>query len=345
MEASPRAVLLGEPITLIVTPDPGYALESLTVTDGSNNPILMDDDYTFNMPDGDVFVRASFKQVSPVFAGYRLRLSGILGLRYFMSMPNGFDDDGAKMTFTIEGATQTVTQYTEETLSGTTYRVYECGVHAYQMAADIEAVFSYGTKESVTNVYSVKEYLDDIKEGDYSGNAKNLVDATRAYGHYIQPYLHDVNGTTHAALDYSGTVDVEAARNGAEDYAFTLVTVNGDYIASARYFLTLSASTSLNVQVTVKDSVAEQLSFFLDGSACTPTASDNTYTFRVPNIAANNLGVPHTMTVKAGDTTVFDLNVSCMSYVNTVLSKSSPTEHELNAMAAMYHYFKAAEAY
>jgi hypothetical protein len=34
-----------------------------------------------------------------------------------------------------------------------------------------------------------------------------------------------------------------------------------------------------------------------------------------------------------------------MSFVNTVLSKSSPTEHELNAMAAMYHYFKAAEAY
>lgn len=345
VEASPRAVLLGEPITLIVTPDPGYALESLTVTDELDNAIEMIDDYSFIMPDGEVFVTASFKQVSPVFAGYRLRLSGILGLRYFMSMPKGFDDDGAKMTFTIEGATQTVTQYTEETLSGTTYRVYECGVHAYQMAADIEAVFSYGTEESVTNVYSVKEYLDDIKEGDYSGNAKNLVDATRAYGHYIQPYLHDVNGTTHAAMDYDGSaVDVDAAQNGAKDYALKC-SIDKDHVASTQYHLTVSASTSLNVEIALKDGVTGDVSVTLDDVSYRPSVSGNTYKIVLPHIAANNLGDKHSLTLQVGGNEVFSTDkLSAIAHVNTVLTYSKD-QNEKNAMAALYHYYQAADAY
>ena len=49
----------GETVTLNITPDAGYALENLTVTDGDGNDVPVANN-AFTMPNGDVTVRATF---------------------------------------------------------------------------------------------------------------------------------------------------------------------------------------------------------------------------------------------------------------------------------------------
>ena len=49
----------GETVTLNITPDAGYALENLTVTDGDGNDVSVANN-AFTMPNGDVTVRATF---------------------------------------------------------------------------------------------------------------------------------------------------------------------------------------------------------------------------------------------------------------------------------------------
>ena len=51
----------GTTVTLTVTPEKGYGLNSLTVTDSDNQSIEVSNDYTFTMPDDDVTVTADFK--------------------------------------------------------------------------------------------------------------------------------------------------------------------------------------------------------------------------------------------------------------------------------------------
>ena len=59
--ASKASAYEGEEVTLTVTPDPGYKLRSLTVTDGSDNEVMVNDN-RYIMPGSDVTVSAVFEQ-------------------------------------------------------------------------------------------------------------------------------------------------------------------------------------------------------------------------------------------------------------------------------------------
>ena len=64
VELSPRFAETGDPVTLTATPDAGYALSSLTVTDRSGREVELtknpDGTYSFRMPRGGVNVKAVF---------------------------------------------------------------------------------------------------------------------------------------------------------------------------------------------------------------------------------------------------------------------------------------------
>jgi uncharacterized repeat protein (TIGR02543 family) len=53
-------VLEGNIVTLTITPDSGYRLDSLTIKDAGNNDVSLLSDYTFKMPASDVTVFATF---------------------------------------------------------------------------------------------------------------------------------------------------------------------------------------------------------------------------------------------------------------------------------------------
>ena len=61
---SPVSAAAGDAVTITVTPDKGYTLESITVTDSKGNELKLTDKgngkYTFPMPDGRAVVTATF---------------------------------------------------------------------------------------------------------------------------------------------------------------------------------------------------------------------------------------------------------------------------------------------
>ena len=69
VRVSPSRASRGSTVTITVTPDEGYELESLTVLDSWDNEITLTDKgdgkYTFTMPSGKVTVEASFAEIAP----------------------------------------------------------------------------------------------------------------------------------------------------------------------------------------------------------------------------------------------------------------------------------------
>ena len=64
--SSHKTASKGTTVTLTVTPDEGYELDTLTVTDGSGNKVSVaekDGKYTFTMPASKVTVKAAFAEV------------------------------------------------------------------------------------------------------------------------------------------------------------------------------------------------------------------------------------------------------------------------------------------
>ena len=69
--ASPSSASSGTPVTITVTPDEGYELEKLTVTDSKGSEVKLTDKgngkYTFDMPNTKVEIRAVFRKIAPVW--------------------------------------------------------------------------------------------------------------------------------------------------------------------------------------------------------------------------------------------------------------------------------------
>ena len=106
-------------------------------------------------------------------------------------------------------------------------------------------------------------------------------------------------------------------------------------------------TTKLNLEINLKEApaAAEALTLTVDGQTKTPALNGTACRVVIPDIAANNLGVPHTVVLSYEETDIFAIEVSVMSYVHTVLSRSNPQADELNAMAALYAYYQKALAY
>ena len=63
VEADKTTAKEGDTVTLTVTPDDGYVLGTLTVTDASNKAVTVDSNNTFKMPASNVTVKATFTQL------------------------------------------------------------------------------------------------------------------------------------------------------------------------------------------------------------------------------------------------------------------------------------------
>lgn len=66
LEADKTTAKSGETVTLTVSPDGGYALEELTVTDASGASVTVNSDNTFTMPASNVTVSATFKALPKI---------------------------------------------------------------------------------------------------------------------------------------------------------------------------------------------------------------------------------------------------------------------------------------
>ena len=362
------------PVTIDIVPEDGYKLGGVRVSSGEN--LTYDGtSIQFSSVVEDVFVELSFEMdeqtalENPRIAYCSLVLGGVPTLRYYVQVPEGFAGTDAFMTFSLNRRNDRTAALSESryvtTVNGMEINAYyfDCPVYAYQMADTITAVFAWtegGTAHTVTDSgYSVQTYLNDIISADagtYSSEAVALATAARNFGHCVQPYLAGLNGWT-VGTEYAeitgASVDVGGAKSAVAAHAFTL----GDSIPglslvkNVQYYLILTDSTTLHFTLQLKNAPEEAVTARLavEGEETAHTAvtalGNNTYEVTVSGIAANNLDVKRHVEFFVGDTEVFDISASVLSYLNTMLSNAGASAEEQQALASMYYYWAAAEAY
>ena len=197
--ASPTSAEAGATIALTVTPDAGYVLDALTVTDASSNTVTVTDN-TFTMPASDVTVTATFKLNEKPAATLTLSKNGetedITGNKQddVITLPTTIDNDCVKQFVGWSADANCATapeyapgaSYTLTSTSQTLYAVYATvgGGEETTVSVDMETYAtdnswgsssSDGQKEIVIN----SDVKAVISEGGNSGKYYN--DGVRIY--------------------------------------------------------------------------------------------------------------------------------------------------------------------
>lgn len=340
----------GTTVTLDVIPNRGCALvaDSLTYSMAGGQPAAIENG-KFTMPAGDVTVTATFeaRDTIPKIVENVLELDGTLNLYYHLKVPEGFNGEGAKMTFSLSG--QTI-PFNKATKAGDYYE-FPCRVYVYQMADPITATFTYqenGETKTVTDTYSVKEYLDDVLRKDTTTVTANVVNALRNYGYYIQRYLR-LFGLSYKEMPKGGNpdVDLDSAIAGSAGNAIDTASTYVDYqkIKNLGILLNINSGTDLKFEFNLVAGVSGPVTAKVgEEDEVVINPKNNAYTVAKKNIAANNLDVPFEFIVNVGNEKAFTTTASVMNYIAIVLSNTD-NDDEAKAMAALYEYWVAAKAY
>ena len=290
--------------------------------------------------------------IDPGITGVSLVLDGSLDMRFYVAVPTDFDSTGAHMTFTVPDADGRVIDisYADAEIDANGEKIFSCPVYSIEMAKEIQAEFFYGEGSKAEASCSVKRYLDSITGGD----AYDLAVATKNYGHYMQLYLAGLHGfnleTDYPAIDAGSEITAPIAASELFDYARVVNTRAGS-VEAVSYFLTLGETTKLSLRLrftSAPGSVSAVVTANNDTETVASTVkalSDTTYLIEIPNIAANNLGAAYHVTVTADDDTAYDISLSALSYVYTMLNANRGNADEDLAFTALYNYYAAADAY
>ncbi len=296
----------------------------------------------------------------PAFASHSVLLSGEIGVNFYMDLSGLSETQKAAsyMVFTVNGREQSDAFDAGHTNPSTgTYYGFTCLVSSIEMADTITAVFHYCGDRTVSQSYSVKDYVDYVNQNpnQYSESERTLVAALGNYGARVQPFLAAGNGWTLGTDHVSMTSSTNYSEreyseiNSATAASAFFKDTGSSQVTKVSFSMDLQSKTSLYVFFKVNASYRGAVSATLDGAAVSPVRQlDGRYRVTVPSIAAHELGTTHTIVFSAGgDCTV---TVSALSYVNAVLNSSSVTFNNnangaYDAMASLYRYYAAADSY
>ena len=331
----------GETVTLTITPDPGYELDTLTVVNDYNETIEVTDN-TFEMTIWEAKVTATFKEApTPVatFTAHKLLLSGEIGVMFKVTFTDATNVEGSYVTFTYADGRGSVTrQMSDATQVDDVTYWFTAYINALELNDAITATLHCGDA-TVEDSYVAMTYIEAARTA-LASNTKliALIDALQNYGHYLQAsgWADQLTHETIPACSTLGADDIAAARDGVADMAVVKELENSG-VTEATISLTLNSQTRLNVTVTLDEGVTMT-------STQGEELSDGRYRFTTVKIGPRNLGKVYTITVTT-DVGTAKVKASPMSYVYAVLNAASMTEAQQLAMAAYYNYYLAASAY
>ena len=345
-----KTAIEGETVTLNVTPDEGYKLKSLTVTDASENEIVVKSN-RFTMPAENVTVNAEFTELDeskPEFYGHSLVLDGAIGLNFYVYIPENMAD-GAYMTFTVNGCEtmQTISNSCTRMINGVKYYYGICYTTTMEMADDITATLHYSDDQTISDTYSISEYFEDSKNESFDEYTTSLIESISVYGEYAQKYLVAVHGINkYNAI--SGLFElndgyVTFAKEILKNYELEKGENNSD-ITNIGYRLDLRSRTTLEVAVQLPEDYTGTVSATIEGENEPVLAlKNNTYSVKITNIPAQSLGTPCeiTFTTDSGSWTV---KVSALTYANKLINNPD-NEYAEMAMTALFYYSFMAASY
>ena len=336
----------GEDVTLTVTPDSGYIIGTVTVTDAAGNKLYFNGS-TFAMPDSDVTVEAAFTDTATAYedgfgeklAGYSISLRGNIGVNFYMELSADIArSETAYMRFTIPGNTvteQTVYVRSAETraINGKTYYIFPCSVAAKNMTSEIKARMADGARCGTEYSYSVKDYADYLL-AHTDGNEKfakaaPVVRAIISYGAYAKEYFDKTD-----TLGNLGSVAIDSK------YADFTNTVPADLAVFDGATLSLKSETTLSLYFRSE----KDLSFACDGMTVEKAQVDGCQVARIRGINSGKLLNSFTLTVSSNDSSA-TLTYSPMNYCYQVLNSETQNNRLMNVVKSLYLNAEAANEY
>ena len=319
--------------------------------------------YTVNviMPDADITITPVW-EMTPTFTTHSLVLSGLIGVNFFMNLPDAAEVDysDSYMEFSISGKDGSVSSDSfnpaDNGASGSAYG-FTCYVNSIQMADEITATFHYGDGKTLSETYSVAQYVKDFEKQRENFDAATIkaVEAIADYGHFMQPLLSQFRGwtigTDHAEMPgVSPTLvseeNIATLREAVADHAFTW-DVGKSQIADLTFNLTLDSSTTLRIFLTPEEGYTGEITAYL-GNGTENVAvkqANGTYLVTIPDIPAHMLGQKYLIHGEADGE--YYVTLSALTYINAVLDipEYSGNMDMLEAMYALYQYYQAVMDY
>ena len=297
------------------------------------------------------------------FSGASLTLGSEISINFYMDLTDEARRNGT-MTFDIGGRTVTLkgadAGYNTEKME----YCFSIPLTVLEMAETVTAVFEYSGVEYVKE-YSVKEYIEAILGGSYSGETKLLVRKIANYGYYAQIYLEslhssviivdpdvDPDGGYDRMIHFGNTaegdfdVNVAAAKEALADHK---VTVSGESENFSLYGSTVYFDSATALNYYVRSLNGEKPDAACNGKTVTVTgykgyqsaADEKVYIVSVKDIFATELADDICVSVN-GEIT---LTGSVFAYCNAVMTRDGQTDAAKNAMAAFCEYYLAAQEY
>lgn len=265
------------------------------------------------------------------FGGATLSLGGNIGVNFYMELDNSvISDSNAYMQFELPDGTMVSEQVKDAEVSlvdGNEYYVFSCEVSAKEMSDKITAKMISGNNTlSKEYTYSVKEYADNLLDGDYTSEEKNLVNAMLSYGNYAKAYFSKNNLTASTELN-NVTTDILSGYAGK---------TSGTLSDGVKYYgssLLLESDTKLRHYFKVADGT-DVSGYNFSGN------KGNYYYIDIADIPSHMLD--QTKNVTIGDYTI---SYSPLSYAYAVMNSENSDENLRNVVKALYLYNQAAVAY
>ena len=348
-----------------------YGFSMIQVRRGSVSTYSGMESYQTTLDSAVVSVSSAQEETrQPSFRNQSLLLSGQIGVNFYMDLPDleGVDYSQSYMTFEIgHGPVTERDGYDPGFMNATgEYHGFTCYVNSIQMAEPVTAVFHYeqgGEEKSVEKSYSVSDYFNAFDNAVSNGSITDetticLVHSLADYGHYVQPFLADARnwtlGEDYAVMEkhYADSYDMETIKGDVSSRAIRIDNQTGGDIETVTHSLLLDSNTEINVYFKPGESCGRNVSVSVDGGPAAEytRASDGRYCVKISGISAHQLSKDHTVTVTTAEGRTATVTVSALSYVNSALNyytdNTDPQHMDArNAVAAIYAYSKAADAY
>ena len=200
--------------------------------------------------------------VAPRFVGHSVQLSGVVGLQFFMTLPDGVNPEDCTVTFqgnNIDTSEEYVPISSDKT--GYTSYMVQLNLSTIQIAdrytPTLHYVDSEGAQQSLTgSSYCVMDYIHWGVTQDtnvVTDQEKHILNALADYGYYSQIYTSTQNGWTYGA-DYATVVlnrrpigfDPDEVTALAQTYAIR-PSLDEDYFSSASFSMRFGDQLSLRV--------------------------------------------------------------------------------------------------
>ncbi len=283
----------------------------------------------------------------PIFAGHSISLKGDIGMNYFLDETT----QGAQLHCEWYNKTfdHTVTEADYDAASG--YYKVQVNVAVAEMNCPVTATLTNADGDSITDVYSVRDYADVIldSESDFS-NGYVAANGAEKYGVLVDLIKKTLDYGAKAQTRF-GVTDYELANTGV-DYTMELITANHiktkktdmtkdldkaglNYVGTSIVFL---SQTTLRHYYVISD--ARLFALAKETANFTFVDKGQLICFEQKDISAAQLDVAQIF--RLGDTTY---NYSVLDYCKLVLADESKSQADRELAMATYWYNDAAKAY